>query len=119
MQIILVLNKKIIYEFAKEKNYDTKTTCRPSIIHSSFIKILESPAILASGISRTIILSYDPNELCDRLRILLQEKHAVNNSVIIIREIVAIVDKFSEYSCLSEKKHRQILINCNLLKTQV
>ena len=116
MQIILVHKiKKLIYEFAKEMNYDTKSTGRPSTRHNSIIKILESPAIMASGLSRTIILSSDPNELCDRLKLLLQEKHAGNNSDIINDEIVAIVDKLLEYKCLSKKEHKQILIKCNLL----
>ena len=70
-------DKKLIYEFAKEMNYDTKSTGRPSTRHTSITKILESPAILASGISKTIILSSDPNELCDRLRLLLQENTLV------------------------------------------
>ena len=108
-------DKKLIYEFAKEMNYVTKSTGRPSIRHSSIIKILESPAIMASGISKTIILSSDPNELCDRLKLLLQEKHAGNNSDIINDEIVAIVDKLLEYKCISKKQHEQILIKCNLL----
>ena len=34
-------DEKLIYEFAKEMNYDTKSTGRPSIRHSSVIKILE------------------------------------------------------------------------------
>ena len=92
--------KKLFYEFAKEMNYDTKSTGRPSIRHSSTIKKLESPAILASGISKTIILSSDPNELCARLTILLQEKHAGNNSNLIDEEIVAIFDKLLEYKCI-------------------
>ena len=108
-------DKKLIYEFAKEMNYDTKSTGRPSTRHTSIIKILESPAIMASGISKTIILSSDPNELCDRLRLLLQEKHAGNNSDIINDEIVSIVDKLLEYKCISKKQHKQILIKCNLL----
>ena len=66
-------DKKLIYEFAKEMNYDTKTTGRPSTRHTSIIKILESPAIMASGISKTIFLSSDPDELCERLKLLLQE----------------------------------------------
>ena len=75
MQIILVHKiKKTIYEFAKEMNYDTKNVGRPSVRHSSIIKILDSPAIIASGISRTIFLSSNPDELCDRLKLLLQEK---------------------------------------------
>ena len=109
-------DKKLIYEFAKEMNYDTKSTSRPSTRHTSIIKILESPAIMASGISKTIILSSDPNELCDRLKLLLQEKHAGNNSDIINDEIVAIVDKLLEYKCTSKKQHKQILIKCNLLQ---
>ena len=108
-------DKKLIYEFAKEMNYDTKSTGRPSTRHASIIKILESPAIMASGVSKTIFLSSDANELCDRLKILLQEKHAGNNSDIINEEIVAIVDKLLEYKCISKKQHEQILIKCNLL----
>ena len=108
-------DKKLIYEFAKEMNYDTKSTGRPSTRHTSIIKILESPAIMASGISKTKILSSDPNELCDRLKLLLQEKHAGNNSDIINDEIVAMVDKLLEYKCISKKQHKQILIKCNLL----
>ena len=108
-------DKKLIYEFAKEMNYDTKSTGRPSTRHTSIIKILESPAILASGISKTMTLSSNPNELCDRLRLLLQEKHAGNNSDIINDELVAIVDKLLEYKCISKKQHKQILIKCNLI----
>ena len=106
---------KLIYEFAKEMNYDTKSTGRPSTRNTSIIKILESPAILAFGISKTIILSSDPNELCDRLRLLLQEKHAGNNSDLINDEIVAIVEKLLEYKCISKKQHKQILNKCNLV----
>ena len=73
-------DKKLIYEFAKEMNYDAKSTGRPSIRHTSIIKILESPAIMASGISKTIFISSDPDELCERLKLLLQEKHGGNNS---------------------------------------
>ena len=108
-------DKKLIYEFAKEMNYDTKSTGRPSTRHTSIIKILESPAIMASGVSKTIFLSFDAIELCDRLKLLLQEKHAGNNSDIINEEIVAIVDKLLEYKCISKKQHKQILIKCNLL----
>ena len=108
-------DKKLIYEFAKEMNYDTKSTGRPSTRHTSIIKTLESPAIMASGISKTIFLSSDPNELCDRLKILLQAKHAGNNSEIINEEIVVIVDKLLEYRCINKKKHKQILIKCNIV----
>ena len=70
---------------------------------------------MAFGISRTKILSSDPNELYDRLRLLLQEKHAGNISNLIDEEIVAIIDKLLEYKCISKKQHKQILIKFNLL----
>ena len=108
-------DKKIIYEFAKEMNYDTKSTGRPSTRHESMVRLLNQPVIMASGFSKTIILSSDPNELCDRLKLLLQEKHGGNNSNLINEEIVAIVDKLLEYKCISKKQHKQILIKCNLL----
>ena len=108
-------DEKLIYEFAKEMNYDTKSISRPSIRHNSVVKILNSPAIMASGVSNILILSSDPAEMCDRLRLLLQQKHAGNNSDLINDEIVAIVDKLLEYKCISKKQHQQILIKCNLL----
>ena len=108
-------DRKIIYEFAKEMNYDTKSIGRPSVRHNSMIGLLDQPAIMASGISKTIILSSNPDELCERLKLLLQEKHGGNNSYLIDEEIVAIIDKLLEYKCISKKQHKQILINCNLL----
>ena len=108
-------DKKLIYEFAKEMKYDIDSIGRPSVRHNSIIRLLEQPAIMASGFSKTIILSSDPNELCDRLKLLLQEKHGGNNSNLIDEEIVAIIDKLLEYKCISKKQHKQILIKCNLL----
>ena len=107
-------DKKLIYEFVKEMNYDTKSPGRPSIRHDSVVKILNSPAIMASGVT-TIFLSENADELCNRLKLLLQEKHAGNNSDIINEEIVAIVDKLLKYKCITKKQHKQILIKCNLL----
>ena len=108
-------DKKFFYEFAKAMNYDVKSTGRPSTRHNSMVRLLDQPAIMASGFSKTIILSSDPNELCDRLKLLMHEKHAGKNSDIINDEIVAIVDKLLEYKCLSKKEHKQILTKCNLL----
>ena len=108
-------DRKIIYEFAEEMNYDTKSTGRPSIRHNSMVRLPNQPAIMASGISKTIFLSSDPNKLCDRLKLLLQEKHGGNISNLIDEEIVAIIDKLLEYKCLSKRQHKQILIKCNLL----
>ena len=108
-------DKKLMYDFAKEMHFDVRRVGNKSTRDKTLIKLLNSPIIKASGISKTIFLSSDPNELCDRLKLLLQEKHAGNNSNIIDEEIVAIIDKLLEYKCLSKKQHKQILIKCNLL----
>ena len=110
-------DKKLMYDFAKEMHFDPKASGNKSTRDRKLIKLLNSPGLMvsASGLSKTIFLSSDPNELCDRLKLLLQEKHAGNNSDIINEEIFAIVDKLLEYKCISKKQHKQILIKCNLL----
>ena len=107
-------DKKFLYDFAIEKNFDMKAQCNKSTRDRTLTKLLKSPTIIASGIS-TVFLSSDPDELCNRLKLILQEKHAGNNSEIFNEEKVAIVDKLLDYKCMSEKQHKQILIKCNLL----
>ena len=109
-------DRKMIYEFAKEMNFNIKQKGNKSNRDKSIIRLLKSPAIMASGISKILFLSSDPDELCNRLKLLLQEKHAGNNSDLINEEIVAIVDKLLEYICITKKQHNQILIKCNLLQ---
>ena len=110
-------DKKLMYDFAKEMHFDPKASGNKSTRDRKLIKLLNSPGLMlsASGLSKSIFLSSDPNELCDRIKLLLQEKHAGNNSDIFNDEIVAIVDKLLEYKCISNKQHKQILLKCNLL----
>ena len=108
-------DRKLIYEFAKEMNFNIRQKGKKSDRDKSIVRLLRSPAIMASRVSKTIFLSSDPDELCDRLKLFLQEKHAGNNSDIINEEIVAIFDKLLEYKCISKKQHNQILNKCNLL----
>ena len=98
-------------------HFDLKTAGKKSTRDRTLIKLLKSPGLMlsASGVSKTIFLSSDPNELFDRLKLIIQEKHAGNNSNIINNEIVAIVDKILEYKCISKQQHKQILLKCNLL----
>ena len=102
-------DKKLMYDFAKEMHFDTKALGNKSTRDRSLIKLLKSPGLIvsASVVSKTIFLSSDPNELCDRLILLLQEKHAGNDSDIINDENFAIVDKLLEYKCISKKQHKQ------------
>ena len=109
--------KKLMYDFAKEMNFDLKALCKKSTRDKTLIKLLKSPGLIvfASGVSKTILLLSDHNELCKRLKLLLQEKHAGNKSDIINEEIVVVVDKLLEDKCISKKQHKQILIKCNLI----
>ena len=70
-------DRKIIYELGKEWKFDIKQIGRPSNRDKSMIKLNNSPAIMASGISNTKFLPSDPNELCDRLKLLLKKKKPV------------------------------------------
>ena len=110
-------DKKLMHDFAKEMHFDLKAQGNKSTRDRTLIKLLKSPGLMvsASGVSKTIFLSSDPDELCDRLKLLLQKKHAGNNSDIINDEIVVIIDKLLEYKCISKKQHKQILIKCNLI----
>ena len=108
-------DKKLMYDFAKEIHFDQNAPGRKSTRDNTLIKLLNSPRIMASGIT-TIFLSENADELCERLKLLLQEKRAGNNSDKIDQEIFAIVDKLLEYKCISKKQHKQILVKCNLLQ---
>ena len=101
-----------MYDFAKEMHFDLKAQGNKSTRDRTLINLLKSQSLMvsASGVSKTILLSSHPDELCDRLKLLLQEKQVGNNSDIINDEIVAINDKLLEYKCISKKQHRQILI---------
>ena len=106
-------DRKLIYEFKKEMKFDIKKVGRPSTGDKSVLKILiESSAFMASGIS-TIFSSEILNELCDRLKFLLQEKRAGIDFGLINEEIVAIVDKLLEYQSLSKKQHKILLLKCS------
>ena len=110
-------DQKLLYEFGKEMNFNSKQKKQKSDRDKSLINLFKSPAILASGIS-TKFLSPQPNELCERIKLLQQEKQAGSNSNLINDETVAIIDKLLEYKCISKKQHKQILIRCNLLHTK-
>ena len=98
-------------------NFDLKAVGKKSTRDKTPIKFLQLPGLMASasGASKTIILSSDLDEISNRLKLLLQENYAGNNSDLTSQENIAIVDKLLEYKCISKKQHKQILIKCNLL----
>ena len=64
-----------MYDFAKEMYFDFKAPCSKYTRDRSLIGSPKSPSLMisASGISNTIFLTSDPNELCNRLKMLLQK----------------------------------------------
>ena len=75
-------DQKLSYEFGNEMNFHIKQKGPKSNRDRSLTNLLKSPAIVVSGFA-TIFLSSDPKELCDGLKLLLQEKQAGNNFYII------------------------------------
>ena len=61
-------DKKSLHDFAKEMHFDERRVGNKSTRDQTLIKLLNSPAIMASGVSKTILLSSNPNDICDRLR---------------------------------------------------
>ena len=114
------LDKKFLYDLSKELYFDAKAMGKKPTGDRALIKLLKSPSIMvcAPGVSRTIFLPENPNELCDRLKLLLREKQTGNNTDIINEEIIAIVDEFLDYKCISMKQHEQFLFKCNPLHTK-
>ena len=85
--------------------FDEKALGNKNTWDKSPIRLLQSPAIMASGISR-MFLPENPNELVGvRSKLLLQGKQAGNNSNIIMEQIIAIADKLLEYKSISTKQH--------------
>ena len=56
-------DKKLMYDFAKEMYFDERRVGKKSTRDKILIKLLNSPGIMASGVSKTIFLSPDANEL--------------------------------------------------------
>ena len=95
-------------------NFVVKVLGGKSNRYRTLINLLRSLAIKASGVSNTVFLPSDPDELYDILIRLLQEKHAGDNSIKINGEIFAIVNKLLKQKGLSKKHQKQKLINCKL-----
>ena len=110
-------DQKLIYEFGKEMKFHIKQKRRKINRDKLLINLLKAPAILASDVSssrkkksfsKTKFLLSDPDELCDRLKLLLQEKQGGKNSDLYNRKIVAIIDKLGEYKWITKKQQNQL-----------
>ena len=101
-------DQKLLFEFGKEINFNIEQKGRKSNRDKFLINLLNSTTIRASGRS-TNFLSSDPEELCNKSKILLQEKQAGNSSKIIDEKIIEIAAKLIEHRCVSTKQHKFLL----------
>ena len=97
--------------FAKESYFGEKLLGNKSTRDKSLIRLLQSPAIMVPGIA-TILSPENPDEVIDRLKLLLQEKQAGNYFDIINEEILAVDYKLLEHKCISTKQHKFLLLKC-------
>ena len=97
-------HEKLFYDFGKQMHFDEKALGKKILGDGSFKKLLKSTDIMASRIS-TIYSPSNPNELCDKLKVLLQEKR-IGTSSFFDEDTVAIADKITEYRCISTKQHK-------------
>ena len=67
-------DKMLMYDFPKQMNFDLKCLGGKSTRDSTFINLLKSPGLIvcASGISNTTLVPSDPDELCNRLKLIMQ-----------------------------------------------
>ena len=64
-------DQTLIYEFGIEMKFNVTQKGRKSDRDNFMIKLLKSPAIMASGVSKIIFRSSHPSGLCDRLEFLI------------------------------------------------
>ena len=88
-------DQKLAYKVGKEMHFDGKAPPKKA----SEIEHLQGCLnhLLSWLLDFLQFLSFDPNRLCNRLKILLQEKQAGNNSKRFDEEIVALADEILEY----------------------
>ena len=87
-------------------HFNTHTTGKSKRNRNLIKNYYNKRSILASGL-KTIFLPDNPNERCDRLKLLKPEKRASKNFDVINQEKVAIVDKSLEYKCITPTQHKK------------
>ena len=105
-----LLDKKLIFEFAKEMNFDEKALGKKSTRDKTLIRLLDSPFIMAKSLQKesfsyTRWPSYNYNEFCDRLKLFLQDKKARTKSILTDEKNVSLAGNLLEDNCISTKNH--------------
>ena len=117
-------DEKLKFEIGKVIKFNiNRIGLKKSNRDKSFAKLLKSPSEMVSAsvvssshekkfFSKIKFMFSTPNELCDWLKLLVQEQQARIYSDIINEEVVALADNFLEYKCKSTKQHNFLLYNC-------
>ena len=114
MYILLVFRIQNYCMNLQEKCTSIKTALgNRSTGHKSNLGLLQSPNIMVSAScvsTSTRFLISNPNELCDKLKLLLQGKKLGDVSIKIKEEIVAIADELLEYNRKPTMQRRFLII---------
>ena len=115
-------DRKLVFEFALILPFDKKASCRKSTMDQSFVRLLKSPAVVARmnmpakpsvhavyEDAKTGLSSSDPIELCDREKLLLQEKEEGIISNVINRKNIPSEGKLIKYKSISTKHIHKVL----------
>ena len=97
---------KLIVDIMDEMQFDIHSRGKKLIDGNLMKNYFSKRAILASGL-KTIFLSKNPNELYDKLKILLEENPAGKISDQISQENVAIIDKLLKYKCITSTQKKK------------
>ena len=98
-QTVNFLDEMLFDIHTKGKSFSDK-----NLIENYFKK----SALLASGIQEIVFLPENSNELCTRLRLIISEKRAGNDTNKFDSEIIAIFDKLLECKCITPTQHKKL-----------
>ena len=101
-------DQKLKYDFAKAMDFDKTSSGNQSTRDRTPIKLHKSPGLMisASGISYTIFLSSNPNELGKRLKLLVKKQGGIESNIS-NQEMVTINDNLLENKCITPTQHKK------------
>ena len=127
-----ILSMITVYDFNNTDSPDAKQTINfldemkfdiyaksESFRDMNFIKnFYNKRALLVPGLHEIIFLLEKPNDFCKRLRLIIHEKQAGNDTNKFDNEIVVIFGNLLEYISTTPKQRTQILIKFKLFNTE-
>ena len=109
------LDAKQIIKILDEMHFDLHANGKTSRDKNLAKNYYNKRALLASSDQEVIFLSDNPNEICDRLHLIIQEKQARNDTTRFDNELVAKIDKILEYKSITSTQHKKFIENFNLV----